>query len=131
MKPLQPLQPLQEGAGNGRFSGENQRGGYLKTRILAFFQIRKSAENPEISEIGRKMRCNQCRNETIATIAGMAGMAGMADFLGKIKNHFLTEKVKSGSSAFIEKMKGGAPTVHSFVEKVKSGTHLPFPSLRK
>ena len=79
MKPLQPLQPLQEGAGNGRFSGENQRGGYLKTRILAFFQIRKSAENPEISEIGRKMRCNQCRNETIATIAGMAGMAGMAE----------------------------------------------------
>ena len=53
-------------------------GGYLKTRILAFFQIRKSAENPEISEIGRKMRCNQCRNETIATIAGMAGMAEIA-----------------------------------------------------
>jgi cytochrome c-type biogenesis protein CcmH/NrfF len=54
-------------------------------RILMHLGIYESAENPEISEIGRKMRCNQCRNETIATIAGMAGMAGMADFLGKIK----------------------------------------------
>ena len=62
----------------GDFLGKIKGGGYLKTRILAFFQIRKSAENPEISEIGRKMRCNQCRNETIATIAGMAGMAEIA-----------------------------------------------------
>ena len=29
----------------------NQRGGPLKSRIFAIFQIRKSTENPEISEI--------------------------------------------------------------------------------
>ena len=39
---------------NRWFSGENQRGGPLKTRIVAIFQIRKSTENPEISKIGRK-----------------------------------------------------------------------------
>ena len=39
---------------NRWFSGENQRGGPLKTRIVAIFQIRKSGENPEISKIGRK-----------------------------------------------------------------------------
>ena len=34
--------------------GEKSKGGPLKTRIVAIFQIRKSTENPEISKIGRK-----------------------------------------------------------------------------
>jgi len=45
---------LGSASGNRRFSGENQRGGPLKTRIFAIFEIRKSAENPENSKIGWK-----------------------------------------------------------------------------
>ena len=88
---------------NRWFSGENQRGGPLKTRIVAIFQTRKSTENPEISKIGRK-KCSHvpmfpeifpklprirgvgvvpCNHATIAGMAGMAGIGRNGRFSGE------------------------------------------------
>ena len=85
--------------GNSGEIWRNQRGGPLKSRISAIFQIRKSSENPEISKSG------------LLGLLGLLGFLGLLGLLGfrRVGRRRVGGASIVGSDCHFAKKENGAP----------------------